>query len=500
MNVESAIKEQIERLIAEGRYLKVYRRCAPPLLLRHDGLVLQARDPVVEVLEHRDGTTAADRLRAVATRSQEAARLAAADLSALAAKGFFSLAPAYRPLARGIKRPVAGCVLMVAQACNLRCKYCYGGDGAYGAGQALQSWEVARAAVDQLIAGAEKQRDLHITFFGGEPLLNLALIKRVIAYCESLEPGSGKRFVYSITTNGTLLDEPTVDFLIQKGVRILLSFDGTHSIQDSHRPFASGSGSGNSVIAAMTLLRRRGIPIKARATVTDNMANKETLDQMEVESRQYGVESLALSPVDARIPLPPGMQVSQAAADALQALIEERLQSDVRALQTGCTSTSLIDACRAWLGRLVRGRSAGIRRCGACFGMSAVSADGAIFPCHRFVGMAEYQIGHVAEGGRSIDAIHRLLSSADRVLSDRCSGCIAATLCGGDCLYHLADGAGAFRAPDPHECARVLRSLDVVVQTLPALAELPGEVVGRFLAIRRAGASSSTQAPRSAVE
>lgn len=493
MDVEAVITQHMENLILEGRYLRVYRGCVPPLLLRHDGLVLQAREPVAEVLEHRDGTTAAGRFRAVELQSFEKAQLAAADLSKLGSKGLFSLPPGYKPLSRGLARPIAGCVLMVAQTCNLRCRYCYGGDGAYGASQALQSWGVAKTAVDQLVAGAKKQRLLNITFFGGEPLLNLELIKRVIAYGESLAPVTGKRFAYSITTNGTLLDEPTVDFLIGKRVKILLSFDGTRRIQDSHRPFANGSGSGACVINAMALLRRRGISIRTRATVTDDMATAQTLDQMERECREYGVGSLALSPVDARRPLPPGMQVSETAADTLQSLIEGRLQSDVAALRSGCASTSLIDSCRSWLSRLVRGRPAGIRRCGACFGMSAVATDGAIFPCHRFVGMTEYQIGHIAEGGRCIDAVQRLLSSADEALSHRCSTCVASTLCGGDCLYHLADGIGGFLPPDPQDCARVLRCLDVVVQTLPALAELPGRAVMEFLGLPRPGAASRDQ-------
>lgn len=95
--------------------------------------------------------------------------------------------------------------LHVVNKCNLRCAYCYAGDGNYGYyDEPFMSKEVARRAIRFLIENAGENKDLAITFFGGEPLLNRRLIKFVVNLCKKYEKSENKRFSFSITTNGTL--------------------------------------------------------------------------------------------------------------------------------------------------------------------------------------------------------------------------------------------------------------------------------------------------------
>ena len=64
--------------------------------------------------------------------------------------------------------------LMISQACNLRCKYCYGDGGEYS-NMGYMTYEVAKNAVDFFVSNTEEQK-LNICFFGGEPLLNFVFV------------------------------------------------------------------------------------------------------------------------------------------------------------------------------------------------------------------------------------------------------------------------------------------------------------------------------------
>jgi sulfatase maturation enzyme AslB (radical SAM superfamily) len=93
---------------------------------------------------------------------------------------------------------ITAIALNVAETCNLRCNYCYAGDGNYGEDTMMPN-DTAFKAVDFLLAQTDK---LHIVFFGGEPLLNFKLVKSVVDYCKTKV---GKTFSYAMTTNGVLL-------------------------------------------------------------------------------------------------------------------------------------------------------------------------------------------------------------------------------------------------------------------------------------------------------
>jgi sulfatase maturation enzyme AslB (radical SAM superfamily) len=112
----------------------------------------------------------------------------------------------------------------LTSACNLRCAYCYQRPAAVR----RMDWETLRAALDLLVRSGSPAPQL--TFLGGEPLLELPLIRRATAYLEQrLAPGVRPR--YAITTNGTLLDEDALRFLASRRVQTHISFDGVEPAQ-----------------------------------------------------------------------------------------------------------------------------------------------------------------------------------------------------------------------------------------------------------------------------
>ena len=110
--------------------------------------------------------------------------------------------------------------LMVAQDCNLRCKYCFGDEGTYGH-RAIMSEEVGRAAVDFIIKNSKIRKHCEIDFFGGEPLLNLKTVKAVTNYVREQEKVTGKIFKLTLTTNGMLLDEKVTDWLNENNISLV---------------------------------------------------------------------------------------------------------------------------------------------------------------------------------------------------------------------------------------------------------------------------------------
>ena len=125
--------------------------------------------------------------------------------------------------------------LMVSQECNMRCAYCYGDCGEYN-NKGMMTSETAIKAIDYLVENTKEDK-LAIAFLGGEPVLNFSLIKEVVEYCSKISSESNKKFSYTITTNGTLLNDEIEKFLIDNNIKTQISIDGTKNNHDRMRYF-----------------------------------------------------------------------------------------------------------------------------------------------------------------------------------------------------------------------------------------------------------------------
>lgn len=140
-------------------------------------------------------------------------------------------------------------ILEVTDACNLRCKYCVYSDHYFNTrshGDQLMSFDVAKKAVDDYMNNVQFIKKIDaamvpaITFYGGEPLLNLNLIEQVVEYIKEEYPDEGCQF--GTTTNGTLLNDCAIKFLCENDFLIMLSLDGDKANHDRNRVFKNGRG------------------------------------------------------------------------------------------------------------------------------------------------------------------------------------------------------------------------------------------------------------------
>ncbi len=147
-----------------------------------------------------------------------------------------------------VASPVKAMCLNIAHDCNLRCKYCFASTGDFGKGRKLMTFETGKKAIDFLLEKSLDRKNLELDFFGGEPLMNFDVVKQIVEYARSREAEYGKKFRFTITTNGVLLDDDKIDFINREMSNVVLSIDGRKEVNDRMRPFRGGQGSYDTIV------------------------------------------------------------------------------------------------------------------------------------------------------------------------------------------------------------------------------------------------------------
>ena len=152
-------------------------------------------------------------------------------------------------------------LIQVTQMCNFKCDYCpYSGNGLFDRmhNNKSMSFDTARKTIDFFIDRCRYSQELTIGFYGGEPLLQFDLIKRIVEYTE--KKAQGKQVVFGITTNGYLIDNRIISFLKKHRFSLVISFDGPKHIHDKNRRLmTTGVGTYDCVYENMRLLKENGI-------------------------------------------------------------------------------------------------------------------------------------------------------------------------------------------------------------------------------------------------
>ncbi|MCK4431437.1 MAG: radical SAM protein [Candidatus Aminicenantes bacterium] len=154
-----------------------------------------------------------------------------------------------KEIKRNLNNTLTNLCLEITQQCNMRCSYCsYSGKFPYKRthNNTWMSFNIAKKAIDFFLTHSKETERKFISFYGGEPLLNFSLIKKCINY---INEKSDEKIYCGITTNGTLLNEKILKFLLQMNkVHITISLDGPKKIHDRYRKFPSGEGTYDLII------------------------------------------------------------------------------------------------------------------------------------------------------------------------------------------------------------------------------------------------------------
>lgn len=325
---------------------------------------------------------------------------------------------------------LATLVLQLRRSCNLRCAYCYCDPAPLDGAPDRMTPGTARAAVDLLFAHLPPDGPVGITFFGGEPLLELPLLRATAAHARQRAAELGREVTFSLTTNGTTVTEEAADLLAELDARVTVSIDGDRGAHDRNRVFAGGGGSYEAVRAGIRLLER-GLRPSARATLTNAAP-----DPVPVVDHLLGLgfHSVGVSVADVA---DPALALDDADLEVLEAGMERLADRYLREALAGRHLGF------ANLDGLLRTLHRGMNRdfpCGAGLRLACCDTDGTLYACHRLAGRAGYAVGSL---GRGLDRRDLLRDLSLRARTG-CHGCWARHLCGGGCHHaRLVEGNDA---------------------------------------------------------
>lgn len=323
--------------------------------------------------------------------------------------------------------PVKALCLHVAHDCNLRCQYCFASTGDFGTGRKIMPFEVAKKAIDFVISRSGKRRNIEVDFFGGEPLMAWDTVKQTIDYARSIEEEHGKKFRFTITTNGLLLDDEKIDYVNANMDNVVLSLDGRPSVNDEMRKTVSGAGSYDIIVPKFQKLVEKRDPkldYYARGTFTG-----KNLDFAEdvVHIADEGFDRLSVEPVAAEDGC--GYELTEADLDKIHAEYD-RLTDIMEARRKEGKPFHffhfMVDLNQ---GPCVVKR---LRGCGAGYEYVAVTPEGDIYPCHQFVGNEAFKQGSVLDGSFDMDIAHKF-ASMNIYTREKCGDCWAKFYCSGGC-------------------------------------------------------------------
>lgn len=321
---------------------------------------------------------------------------------------------------------ITNLTLCVSNDCNLNCKYCFGDGGTYQNDRMLMTYETAKKCVDFLVSHSGNQKKLTIVFFGGEPLLNFDVMKKVTDYCHSIENNSDKFFKFSISTNGTIINDEVINFIKTNKIGITLSIDGPKEVNDRHRCYENGYGSYDRIrINVKKMLEESVGPINARATICKT---EPDVSKIENGLRPLGFNSIHMTLVDTH-------HESQLYMDdvAVQQAIEGYAKlaidyiNDIKAGKTDRTKT-FDDILYVLFNKKLK-----LRSCNLAVSSIAINFKGDIYPCHRFMGDEDYIIGSLDNG--LIEEQIRQFRDVNVLNIEGCSNCWARFLCAGSCAH-----------------------------------------------------------------
>ncbi len=365
--------------------------------------------------------------------------------------------------------PLQTMVLNVTNQCNLSCTYCY----EFGADkvatpegkQKFMDWETARGSVDYLLKESTGRGTIHITFFGGETLMNFPLLKQVVVYARDQAALHGQKIDFSLTTNATLLTPSVIDFLATNEIGVTVSIDGPKEMNDQFRVLPNGRGTYDIIAPKVRelLAKHRTRPIAARVTLTT-----QDIDVLKIYKHlkhDMGFHEVGFAPVTTA---PNRLySINEPGMDAVlaqfTALAEEYLEFALRNQHHGFSNVS------DTLSELHQGISKS-HPCGAGLGLVGVGPSGDIAPCHRFVDSDTHKLGHISTG-MDKEKKHDFLARGNVSNKYECQTCWARPLCAGGCHHEAFVRYGDTGHANLHYCDWIRGWTDVCLGIYGVIAE-----------------------------
>lgn len=346
-----------------------------------------------------------------------------------------------------------GYYIYVTEACNLRCSYCFVKDKH---NDRHLSMAMAKQILDFIARDAEGRSSAYVHFFGGEPLLQPAMIDYLASSLRTWSSGRDLKLRLGITTNGTLLSTENCMLLKRHNIGVQLSLDGSKDGNDIHRQFMGGSQCGLRTAGAFDKVNipnfmthfGKSAPNCRMTLTTENLSY---LSRSIRELHGLGFASFSVIP-----DCDTGSWTSEHIAEY------ERVMTEVLHYWSQHDNLWISSFDKTIRSLLTKQQPRSLCKVGT--GILGITVDGELYPCHDFSGRyssdnrigRSLTIGHVATGYNENLKQFLDMSIGSDVRSGcgyDCASCWAQTTCSRGCPYMNYVSAGDIRIVNQTYCA-----------------------------------------------
>lgn len=390
------------------------------------------------------------------------------DIDQLKQEGKLFTEDTFQPLAQTFKgrtgQVIKALCLHVAHTCNLNCSYCFASQGKFHGDRALMSFEVGKRALDFLVENSGTRHNLEVDFFGGEPLMNWDVVKRLVMYARSIEKQKNKNFRFTLTTNGMLIDDDVIDFANREMSNVVLSLDGRQEIHDRLRVDYAGRGSWERIVPKFQKLveARGGKNYYIRGTFTH--ANPDFMKDIQA-MLDLGFTELSMEPVVCAPDEPYALTAED--REVVKQQYELLAQTMLERQKQGRPFTFYHYMIDLTGGPCIYKRISG---CGSGTEYMAVTPWGDLYPCHQFVGDEAYLLGNIWDGVKATD-VQEEFRSCNVYARPECATCWARLYCSGGCAANAYHATGSVRGVYREGCDLFKKRMEcaIMVKTAEAL-------------------------------
>lgn len=354
------------------------------------------------------------------------------------------------------KTDIKALCLHVAHTCNLNCEYCFASQGKYHGERALMPYEVGKRALDFLIENSGSRHNLEVDFFGGEPLMNFEVVKKLVKYAREQEKLYNKNFRFTLTTNGLLIDEDVIAFVNKEMSNVVLSLDGRKEVHDSLRKTISGQGSYDIIIPKFKKLveARGGKNYYIRGTFTHNNIDflKDILHMADLGFTELSMEPVVCAPNEPYALTEEDLPILK---EQYELLAKEMIKRDSE--NRGFTFYHyMLDLTH---GPCIYKRISG---CGSGTEYLAVTPWGDLYPCHQFVGDEKFKLGDIYNGivNTKVRDEFKLCNAYAR---PECKDCWAKLYCSGGCAANSYHATGNILGTYKYGCELLKKRIECAI-------------------------------------
>lgn len=354
--------------------------------------------------------------------------------------------------------------LHVAHDCNLRCKYCFASQGDFKGERLLMPLEVGKKALEFIVNSSGNRKNLEVDFFGGEPLMNFEVVKDLVAYGRELEKNHNKRFRFTITTNGVLLDEDKMEFINENMDNIVLSLDGRKEVNDNMRTTVGGKGSYDIIVPKFIEMadKRGDKDYFVRGTFTSNNLDftRDALEFYNLGFKKISIEPVVTDPKEE-------YAIKEEHLDTILNEYEEFSKEYIKIKKMDKDFTFFHFMIDLNQGPCLIKRATG---CGAGSEYMAVTPEGDLYPCHQFVGNDDFKLGDVFNGVINSD-IREKFKQSNVFSKEECKTCWARFYCSGGCHANAYNTNKDITKPYKIGCEMEKKRIECAISILANLEE-----------------------------